>query len=143
MAKSGVKLADGVKDAYGDIKQKKTYSYLIFCLNDDNTEIQIDSRGGKDATFNDFKEQMLEASHNGKGRYAVYDLKEDKDAIGKLVFICWLDDDRLSVREKMLYASSKSVIKMAFEGISTEIQLNDESDFDFEDIKVKSKKGKR
>jgi len=90
---------------------------------------------------------MIDASMEGQGRYAVYDLKDEEDtsknALGKLVFICWLNDDCLKIKEKMLYASSKDAIKKACDGLHAELQINDTSDFTLDEIKEKVLKGKK
>lgn len=54
-----------------------------------------------------------------------------------------MDDNKLGVKEKMLYASSKEVIKQACVGVHGDFNFNDATEFDFDEIKEKISKGKK
>lgn len=147
MAKSGVSLCAEFADVYTELKKDKMHSYIILKLSSDKSQIVIDKVGAKGASFEEFKTEMLTASRNKEGRYAVYDVLDDSDssahALGKLAFICWLDDNSLGIKEKMLYASSKEVIKQACVGIHCDFNINDETDLNLNEINEKVSKGKK
>jgi len=50
----------------------------------------------------------------------------------KLVFIAWIPDTA-SIREKMLYSSSKEAIKSELVGVGIHINATDSSELDLED----------
>lgn len=142
---SGVALDGNVKEEYNRVKTGKKNPYVMFKLNPEKTKIIVDRVGEPEESFDDFRKQMMDAAEAGEARYAVYDLKEDQDSDGKnktgtLVFIVWISDDHCKIKEKMLYTSSKDVIKRACEGCYKEVQINDESDLKLNEIQEKIKK---
>merc|ERR1712172_314722 len=123
---SGVKLSDGVKHAYDDIKKHSKYLYAIFIIKDG--EIVVEKYGEKGAGSKD---------ENGKDacRYAFYDYEYQFNPQGgdsvmrsKLFLLNWCPETS-AIRNKMLYASSFDSLKRAFEGVKI-LQANDFSDIE-------------
>merc|ERR550539_465121 len=139
---SGIQLSEEVKSQYQKVKTEKKNPYVIFKISDDLKKIEVDRLGEEGESFDDFRGKMMEAATAGHGRYAVYDMTEDqeegtKHKTGTLVFVVWISDDHCKIKEKMLYTSSKNVIKQACEGCYKEVQINDEGDLRLPEIKEK------
>lgn len=137
---SGVQLDGRVKEEYQKVKTGKKNPYVIFRISDDLRSIEVERLGEQGETFDDFRQKMVDAAKAGHGRYAVYDMTEDQDEgskhkTGTLVFIVWISDDDCKIKEKMLYTSSKNVIKQACEGCYKEVQINDEAELTLPGIK--------
>lgn len=121
---SGVSLADDIKTHYEDMKHgKKTNRYMQMKMSDDSKEIVIDKLAPKTESFDDFVGQLP----TDQCRYAVVDFAFEGNETGSkevLIFIVWCPDNA-SVKQKMLYASSKDAMKTACRGVSAEIQATD------------------
>mmetsp|Transcript_4539 Transcript_4539/g.10204 ORF Transcript_4539/g.10204 Transcript_4539/m.10204 type:complete len:138 (-) Transcript_4539:222-635(-) len=129
---SGVKVDDECADKYQQIKMKKDLRYLIFKIADFK-KIVLDCEGPKTETFDDFKGKLPE----NEPRYALVDVdytSDDGRPQAKLCFVFWSPDDKASVKNKMVYASSKDAIKKKFPGIMKEMQANDLGDLDWEAV---------
>merc|ERR1712018_984241 len=139
---SGVKLSDGVKHAYDDIKKHSKYLYAIFMIK--GGEIIVEKYGEKDkksdkdkekSDYEIFLEDLAVKDENGKDacRYAFYDYEYQFNPQGgdsvmrsKLFLLNWCPETS-AIRNKMLYASSFDSLKRAFEGVKI-LQANDFSD---------------
>lgn len=129
---TGVTVRDGCKQAFDELKLKHTKRYIIFKI-ENSKEILIESEGGKEATYEDFKKAMPE----NEPRYAVVDVEYNTDdgrPQSKIAFILWAPDS-CGVKPKMIYASSKDAIKKVLSGFAKEIQANDSSELDYEEVK--------
>merc|ERR1712048_514132 len=105
---------------------KKSLAYVLFKIQD-KKEIVVDTEGDASKSFDDFKGALPEA----EPRYALVDIHyktDDGRDQSKLTFVMWSPDDKVGVKEKMLYASSKDAIKKKFTGIMKELQANDMGD---------------
>merc|ERR1719343_279626 len=139
---SGVKVADECKASHDRIKMKKDIKYVIYKI-ENKKLIVIDKIGeaGEDGKLPDM-DAFRECLPAKEPRYALVDIAYESDdgrPQTKLTFIVWNPDDG-SIKEKMLYSSSKEAIKKKFEGIMKEIQANDASDITDEAIAEKMKK---
>jgi len=133
---SGVKLSDGVKHAYDDIKKHSKYLYAIFIIKDG--EIVVEKYGEKDkGNYESFLKDLAVKDENGKDacRYAFYDYEYQFNPQGgdsvmrsKLFLLNWCPETS-AIRNKMLYASSFDSLKRAFEGVKI-LQANDFSDIE-------------
>ena len=97
---------------------------------------QIDCKGDKGASFDDFTSKLPD----GDCRYAVLDVEINTKSgatTNKLIFVAW-SDDNASIKPKMLYASSKDALKKTLSGINEEYQATDRSDLDESEIKKKA-----
>ena len=98
-------------------------SYLIFKISDDKKFIEVEHKGDKGSSFDEFKSKLPD----GDCRYAVLDVEINTKSgatANKLIFIAW-SDDNASVKPKMLYASSKDALKKSLTGINEEYQVRD------------------
>merc|ERR1719465_147964 len=95
----------------------------------------IDAEGDASKTFADFVAALPE----DQARYALVDIDyttDDGRPQSKLTFVMWSPDDKLNVKDKMLYASSKDAIKKKFTGIMKELQANDMGDLEWKDVEA-------
>mmetsp|Transcript_11544 Transcript_11544/g.17168 ORF Transcript_11544/g.17168 Transcript_11544/m.17168 type:complete len:137 (-) Transcript_11544:311-721(-) len=125
---SGVSVSDACVEKYNQIKMKKDLRFVTFMI-ENKTSIVLDVEGEKGMSFEDFVKALPEDAP----RYALVDIDyttEDGREQSKLCFIFWSPDDKTSIKDKMLYASSKDAIKKKFPGIMKELQANDMSDLE-------------
>ena len=109
---------------------------MIFKISDDKKFIQVEKKGEKGASFEEFTKTLPD----GECRYAVLDVEINTKSgatTNKLIFVAW-SDDNASVKPKMLYASSKDAIKKALTGINDEYQATERGDLDEPEIKKKA-----
>ena len=109
---------------------------MIFKISDDKKFIEIEHKGEKGASFDDFCSKLPD----GDCRYAVLDVEIDTKSgatANKLIFIAW-SDDNASIMPKMLYASSKDALKKSLNGVQEEYQATDRSDLDEEEVNKKA-----
>merc|ERR1712127_996148 len=132
MGMSGVTVADACVDRFNEIKMKKTLKYVVFKI-EDRKKIVVDAEGDKDKTYADFVEALPE----GEPRYALVDVDYTTDEgvqQNNLCFFFWSPDDKTSVEDRMIYASSKDAIKKKLVGVMKEIQANDPSELDEKEV---------
>jgi len=126
---SGVQVDDNISDLFKDFKINKKNRYYTFLI--ENKEmIKVDKVGGREASYEDFCDDLPEKSP----RYCLIDLDfETKDGrpTSKIVFISWIPEEG-GVRDKMLYASSKEAIKLALDGVGIFINATDRAELDLE-----------
>jgi cofilin len=121
---------------FEQMKIRNTYKYMIFKISDDKKHIEIEHKGEKGASFEDFTSKLPD----GDCRYAVLDVEIDTKSgakANKLIFVAW-SDDNASVKPKMLYASSKDALKKSLTGINEEYQATDRGDLDEKEIMKKA-----
>merc|ERR1712066_143611 len=93
------------------MKNQKTFQYLVFKITDDKKHIEIEHKGSRGASFEEFAEKCPD----GQCRYGVIAVPQGSS--DKMVFVVWSDDDGASIKAKMLYAMCKDVlIKEALNG---------------------------
>ena len=96
------------------MKIRSKYGYIIYKISDDKKFIEIECKGEKGASFDEFVSKMPD----GDCRYGVLDVEINTKSgatTNKLIFVAW-SDDNASVKPKMLYASSKDALKKALTG---------------------------
>lgn len=131
MSMSGVVLGDGCKELFTQMQLKHTLRYIIYEIQDKKTIVPL-SQADKSKNYDDF----LGALPAGQPKFALVDVPFEAKTgaqTSKMVFVFWCPDD-CGVKDKMLYASSKDVIRKAFTGIQCEIQANDKGDLVEADI---------
>mmetsp|Transcript_122507 Transcript_122507/g.352030 ORF Transcript_122507/g.352030 Transcript_122507/m.352030 type:complete len:137 (+) Transcript_122507:90-500(+) len=129
---SGVTVASACVDIFNQIKMKKDLRYVTFKI-EDGKEIVVDCSGPPDENWDDFVAKLPEE----EPRYALVDVPfENKQGVqtSKLTFVAWSPDDKTTVKQRMVYASSKKAIKDKFVGVMKEVQANDMSDLAWDDI---------
>merc|ERR1712205_128399 len=102
----------------GQMKIRSAYKFIIFKITADKKFIEIETKGEKDSSFEDFTKCLLD----GECRYGVLDVEIDTK----------------SVKPKMLYASSKDALKKALTGINEEYQATERGDLDEKEIAKKA-----
>mmetsp|Transcript_20493 Transcript_20493/g.28747 ORF Transcript_20493/g.28747 Transcript_20493/m.28747 type:complete len:141 (+) Transcript_20493:158-580(+) len=117
------------------LKLGKKLRYIVFKLNDTNTEIVVDKSAPSSASYEDFRKDLPA----DQCRYAVFDLEftVDGNPRNKLVFILWAPDNS-KIKQKMLYTSSKAEFRKRLVGIGAEIQATDASEIDLETVTEKA-----
>ncbi|XP_052275235.1 uncharacterized protein LOC127874728 isoform X1 [Dreissena polymorpha] len=131
---SGVLVKDECTQVFEEIKIGHKYSYIIYKIAKDNKLIEVDCVGKLGESYDNFVEKLIQAGNNKEGRYAVVDCLYDKTKASKLVFIMWLPDDQLGIKQKMLYTSSKRALREKLNGIAKELQCNDTDDLAWSSI---------
>ncbi|KAJ7195513.1 actin depolymerizing factor [Mycena pura] len=136
---SGVTVHDDCIEQYNTtLKLGKKIKYMIFCLNQDNTEIIVE----KVSESKDYEEFLADLPKT-ECRWAVYDLEFEKPGGGirqKIVFYSWAPDDA-KIKAKMVFASSKDALRRSLVGISVEIQGTDYDEVAYEAVLDKANKG--
>jgi len=122
--------------AFNDIKLGHKSRYLIYSLTDDLRQIRVLKAAPPSATFDDFVDDLKEAEEKKECRYglfdAVYKLKDGQNRT-KLVFFLW-SPENATVKQKMVYTSSKDALKRALVGIGKEVQACDYGDLAWESV---------
>ena len=97
--------------------------FLIFRITDDKTFLELEHKGEKGASFEDFTSKLPD----NDCRHAVLEISTKSGATAnKLIFVAW-SDDNARIGSKMLYASSKDDFKRAL-GINDEFQATERGD---------------
>ncbi|PVU86367.1 hypothetical protein BB560_006743, partial [Smittium megazygosporum] len=109
---SGITVTDDCITAYHDLKLKKNAKYVIFKVADDNSHIAVD-KVSKDPNYDEFVASLP----TDDCRYAVYDFSFNSPDGG--------ERQKLLIKPKMLYASSKGELRKRLDGINIEIQGTD------------------
>ncbi len=58
MMTTGLTVSDDIAAEYTNLRMKRSHRYLIFRVSEDNSSVVIDAIGERDATFEQFKDQM-------------------------------------------------------------------------------------
>ena len=128
---SGVTVDEDIPSKFSDFKlQKAPLRYYVYKI-ENKKKVVIDKSGERAKTYDDFCKDLPE----NEARYGLIDLEfqtNDGRPTSKLVFIAWIPDTA-SIREKMLYSSSKEAIKSELVGVGIHINATDSSELDLED----------
>ncbi|CEL94944.1 unnamed protein product [Vitrella brassicaformis CCMP3155] len=133
----GVQTVDDCVTTYNNMKLKHNHRYIIYSIKDNKT-IEIEKQADKSKTYDDFLKELPEE----EPRYAVVDVPYDTDdgrPQSKLVFFFWAPDTA-KVKPKMVYASSKDILKKKLEGLAKEIQANDVSELAYDNVVTELKR---
>ncbi|GMI17176.1 hypothetical protein TrLO_g2814 [Triparma laevis f. longispina] len=99
-------------------------------MSDDKKNIELDSTGDLDKSYEDFCEALPEDDC----RYGLIDLEfqtDDGRPTSKIVFIAW-NPDTAPIRSKMLYSGSKEALKRVLVGVGIHLNATDSSELDYE-----------
>jgi len=55
---TGIVAADECVNEFNALRMKRAHRYIIFRMNDEKTQIVVEHLGARDATFEDFKQQI-------------------------------------------------------------------------------------
>jgi len=137
---SGVAVNPLCLEKFQELKLGKKYKYIIFKLNDDNTEIVVEKVSQGD--YEDFTEDLPP----DQCLWGVFDLEyrievegEPHSKRNKLLFVSWTPDSA-KIKAKMLAASSRDVLRRSFVGIQVDVQANEYSDVVKETVVDKAKR---
>ncbi|KAI9095928.1 hypothetical protein DFS34DRAFT_594941 [Phlyctochytrium arcticum] len=140
---SGVGVQDSAVEAFQDLKLKKKYRFILYKINDTNTEIAVEK-----TVENADYEAFVTSLPADQCRYCVYDFQYDTSGEGirnKILFYVWnkgesakftyrRSPDTSKIKQKMLYAASKDALRKKLDGIYTEIQCTDLSEVSYETV---------
>ncbi|CAH8438616.1 unnamed protein product [Schistosoma guineensis] len=122
---SGVKCHSSCLVAYNDLKMHKKHRYVLLHI-DEGGEVRILKEAERAATYEDFRNDMINAMTLGDGRYVVYDY-EYPNKTTDLFFIMWTPRN-LSLLKNMVYASTMCSVKSQFQGIKHTLEAHDLED---------------
>ncbi|CAH8641340.1 unnamed protein product [Heterobilharzia americana] len=114
---SGIKPTVECENLYKSLKMGNTYRYILYVISDQQ-EIVVEKTAKRDATFQEFREDILRLE--GKGCYAVIDQECEGTKGSNLIFLSCLP-----VRRRMLYSSSKEALKKRLEGLKADVHVSD------------------
>ncbi|XP_041355163.1 cofilin-like [Gigantopelta aegis] len=126
---SGVGVKDECLEAYEEIKMGHRWLYIIYRLTDDLRKVMVEEKAGLDKSYQDFVDKLKEAESKRQCRYAIFDVKFFHGDVPqqRLAFFLW-SPDTATVRQKMLYSSSKQAFLRKLQGMRVIIQCNDDTD---------------
>jgi len=140
---SGIAVADDIVDTYLAFKMKKDQKYVAFKISDDLKMIEVEGSGGTyDGPYSEFEEVVKGIEGKAGCRYyAVYFhyATDSGHPRTKILFVSYTSENA-KTKEKMLYTSSKSPLKMKLEGTDVEVQANDLDDVSHAEILDKIKR---
>ncbi|KAH8419971.1 hypothetical protein KR009_004568 [Drosophila setifemur] len=127
---SGIDLTRECRHTFEQIRKLKQHRYAILVIEEER-EIKVESLGVRDATYEDFIQDLLRPGPN-QCRFAVYDYPYQHHCQGtsatclkeKLFLMLWCPSQS-RIKDKMLYSSSFAVLKRDFIGIQKCIQATD------------------
>jgi len=136
MAGTGVAVHKDVMPAFNDFKLKKDAQFLVFKMNQNNTEIILEKKGERGTPYDEFLTHLPADDC----RYAVCDIKYstpdgERD---KLILYLWAPEVA-KTKSKMLYAGSKDTLKKTLQGVQVEVQGTDLSEVSFDEVVIKCK----
>ncbi|WEJ96953.1 cofilin [Yamadazyma tenuis] len=134
-----VSVTDEALSAFNDLKLGKKYKFIIFALNDKKTEIIVEET----STDKDY-EVFLEKLPENASKYAIYDFEYEigggEGKRSKIVFYSW-SPDTASIKDKMVYASSKDALRRSLNGVAADIQGTDFSEVSYATVLEKVSRG--
>lgn len=133
---SGVSVQQECVTAFNDIKLGHKFRYLVYSLTDDLKQIRVLKTAPPSCTYENFVEDLKEAETQRQCRYGVYDAEyklKDGQNRTKLVFFLW-SPENATVKQKMVYTSSKDALKRALVGIGKEVQACDYGDLEWDSV---------
>eukprot|EP01114_Cavostelium_apophysatum_P006652 TRINITY_DN18071_c0_g1_i1.p2 TRINITY_DN18071_c0_g1~~TRINITY_DN18071_c0_g1_i1.p2 ORF type:complete len:140 (-),score=37.73 TRINITY_DN18071_c0_g1_i1:115-534(-) len=133
---SGVAVSDECISKFNELKLGHSYRYIIFKLNDSNTEIVVEKTAPPTATWEEFVKELPASDC----RYAAYDFEFSVEGgqREKILFVLW-SSDQAKTKSKMLYTSSKDAIKKKLNLMSNDIQATDAAEIDYNVVLEKVK----
>ncbi|ESN98719.1 hypothetical protein HELRODRAFT_162169 [Helobdella robusta] len=123
---SGVSVNQDCVTVFNEIKLGHKFRYVIYSLNDDLTQ----------CTYDDFVDDLKEAESSRQCRYGVFDAQyqlNDGQQRNKLVFFLW-SPENATIKQKMVYTSSKVALRKGLVGVGKEIQACDYGDLAWSNV---------
>eukprot|EP01023_Acetabularia_acetabulum_P064020 TRINITY_DN816_c0_g1_i4.p1 TRINITY_DN816_c0_g1~~TRINITY_DN816_c0_g1_i4.p1 ORF type:complete len:310 (-),score=58.41 TRINITY_DN816_c0_g1_i4:197-1126(-) len=120
---SGIKVHPDTINLFNYVKAKRAHKWMTYRLNEAGMELVVADVGTPDSKYEDF----IKVFPENQCRYGIFDwqyVNKDDEVFQKLVFIHWAPNIA-SVKNKMMYASTKDFFKGFLDGISVEVQATD------------------
>lgn len=120
-------------NAYKQVWKRKA-KYIIFKGNDDYSAVIVDKEGGKDETFDDFKNSVPK----DQPRWLLYDFQwkaDDGRNVTKTLLMAYSPDDNTDATSKFVIPNSIGALKAKFDKINLDKQVNCWDDLDEEKFK--------
>ncbi|CAK5173595.1 unnamed protein product, partial [Aphanomyces euteiches] len=134
---SGVGVHDDVVTKFNGFKlQSEGHRHRFVTFKIVGDEVTLDQLGDRDNTYEDFVNAISGPHTNNECRYGVFDLDcttKDGRPTSKLVFISW-SPDTTTIKNKMLYSSSKEALKRVLVGVGIFLNATDQSELEFASI---------
>jgi len=132
------------------MKGKEKLVYAVFRMSDDLKSVVIDEdRMGNSSDPGTTEVESYQSIFTGviqdlpkdDGRYVIFDYhyKGSFGNTSKMILVLWAPND-ISIKKKMLYASSKDALKKCFPDMGGEFQADCPEDLSHADIETKLKK---
>ncbi|CAN8271338.1 unnamed protein product [Cochlearia groenlandica] len=137
MATTGMHVAEECTSSYMEMKWKKIHSYIVFKIEEKSRKVTVDKLGGAGESYQDLAASLPVDDC----RYAVFDfdfVTVDNCRKSKIFFISWSPEGS-KIRAKILYATSKAVLRRVLEGIHYELQATDPTEMGFDIIQERAK----
>lgn len=133
---SGVSVHQDCMTAFNEVKLGHKFRYVIYSLTDDLKQVHVLKKAPPEATYDDFVEELREAEAARQCRYGVFDAQyqlNDGQHRNKLVFFLW-SPEQATVKQKMVYTSSKNALRKSLVGVGKEIQACDYGDLSWSNV---------
>ena len=134
---NGVIASDECFTAFNQMKLKKTDRFIIFKLTDDQSRIEVEKRGGPDASFDDFVAALPDKETRWAALALSVQTKSGATDPHRLIFVSWVSSGS-PIRAKMMHAASKAALKGGLEGLSGEIHASAVGELQFEEVYLKA-----
>lgn len=120
---------------YQDLKIDEKYRFIILGLTKDRNALEIVALGEREKSLKDLEAHLP----NNDCRYVVFDFEFETfenppRPTRKILLISWAPDIA-PIKVKVPFASSKTEIRSAFQGIQKDIQASDLGILDFEELR--------
>ncbi|CAN7015943.1 unnamed protein product [Brassica rapa subsp. trilocularis] len=136
---NGTWMTEECKRSFMEMKWKKVHRYIVFKIEEKSKKVTVDKVGAAGETYQDLAASLPEDDC----RYAVFDfdyVTVDNCRMSKLFFITWsVSPEASRIREKLMYATSKSGLRRVLEGIHYELQATDPTEMGFDKIQDRTK----
>jgi cofilin len=120
-----------------EMKWKKVHRYVVYKLEEKSRKVTVDKVGAAGESYDDLAASLPEDDC----RYAVFDfdyVTVDNCRMSKIFFITW-SPEASRIREKMMYATSKSGLRRVLDGVHYELQATDPTEMGFDKIQDRAK----
>ncbi|VFR03670.1 unnamed protein product [Cuscuta campestris] len=120
---SGVGVIGDCKLRFMELKSKRNFRYIIFKIDRSSQAVVVDKLGSHNETHRDFTNSLP----SDDCRFAVFDYDfttQENMQRSRIFFVFW-SPETASVRNKMVYASSKDKFRRELDGVQVELQATD------------------
>lgn len=133
---SGVTVQPDCIVTFNDLKLRHKFRYIVYSMTDNLEQIRVLKTAPPSASYANFVEDLKEAEGLRQCRYGIFDAQfslKDGQTRNKIVFFLW-SPECATVKQKMLYTSSKDALKKTLVGVGKEFQACDYGDLEWSEI---------